>query len=261
MRVYQFRHIRADGQCSHLFPDISRHGRLSGDGCRRSVSESMTSPPAHGDGRTIFLIDGWSAFRRSLRLFVEAAGYRVVGEADSLTRSRCRRRCLASRRRGHPRSGPRRGSTLGDDLAKLRSASRVASFVLLTAEPLRSGRRATLHAGRQLVPDEARRSGRPAERARRRRSAGTASCRVPSVMVLHRPEPSSHAAVPYSDHILTQARAGDPLACRSGSFKRHGSQRCCGSPHSRLRFHLTNIFRKLRVRNRVGSRSTAEHDG
>ena len=43
----------------------------------------MTSPPAHGDGRTIFLIDSWPAFRRSLCLFVEAAGYRVVGEADT----------------------------------------------------------------------------------------------------------------------------------------------------------------------------------
>ena len=85
MRVYQFRHIRADGQCSHLFPEISRHGRLSAERCHRSVGESMTSPPAHGDGRTIFLIDGWSAYRRSLRLFVEAAGYRVVGEADSIS--------------------------------------------------------------------------------------------------------------------------------------------------------------------------------
>ena len=85
MRVYQFRHIRADGQCSHLFPEISCHGCLSAERCRRSLSESMTSPPAHGDGRTIFLIDGWSAYRRSLRLFVEAAGYRVVGEADSIS--------------------------------------------------------------------------------------------------------------------------------------------------------------------------------
>ena len=74
-------------QCSHLFPEISRHGCLSAERCRRSVGESMTSPPAHGDGRTIFLIDGWSTYRRSLRLFVEAAGYRVVGEADSTPRA------------------------------------------------------------------------------------------------------------------------------------------------------------------------------
>ena len=44
----------------------------------------MTSPPDLGDGRTVFLIDGWHIFRRSLRLFVAAAGYTVVGEADTV---------------------------------------------------------------------------------------------------------------------------------------------------------------------------------
>ena len=134
MRVYQFRHIRADGQCSHLFPEISCHGCLSAERCRRSVGESMTSPPAHGDGRTIFLIDGWSAYRRSLRLFVEAAGYRVVGEADSISAAAA-----------HVGLGAADVVILDPgwewrdvraDLARLRDANHAVAIVLLTATPL-----------------------------------------------------------------------------------------------------------------------------
>ena len=134
MRVYQFRHIRADGQCSHLFPEFSRHECLSSSRCRRSVGVSMTSPPAHGDGRTIFIIDGWAAFRRSLRLFVEAAGYRVVGEAETADESVG----SASLAAAHivVLDPGRTWRALDDDLTMLRSASPRGAFVLLASEPL-----------------------------------------------------------------------------------------------------------------------------
>ncbi|HEY7795335.1 MAG TPA: response regulator transcription factor [Gaiellaceae bacterium] len=41
------------------------------------------APPGHDDLPAVFLVDSWVSFRRSLRLFLEAAGYRVVGEADT----------------------------------------------------------------------------------------------------------------------------------------------------------------------------------
>ena len=94
----------------------------------------MTSPPAHGDSRTIFLIDGWSAYRRSLRLFVEAAGHGVVGEADSLARAASTTVLAAA---DVVIIDP--GASWVDvatDLATLRRTASGASVVLLTAEPL-----------------------------------------------------------------------------------------------------------------------------
>ena len=135
MRVYQFRHIRADGQCSHLFPEISRHGCLSAERCRRSVGESMTSPPAHGDGRTIFLIDGWSTYRRSLRLFVEAAGYRVVGEADSISAAAAGT-WVSARPTSSSSIPDGSGGTSGPISRGFVSANHAVAIVLLTATPL-----------------------------------------------------------------------------------------------------------------------------
>jgi hypothetical protein len=34
---------------------------------------------AQGNGPAVFLVDSWTGFRRSLRLFLEATGLRVVG--------------------------------------------------------------------------------------------------------------------------------------------------------------------------------------
>ena len=93
----------------------------------------MTSLPAHDDSRMIFLVDGWSAYRRSLRLFVEAEGHGVVGEADSLTRAMSTKVLAAA---DVVIIDP--GASWVDaaeDLARLRRASG-ASVVLLPAEPL-----------------------------------------------------------------------------------------------------------------------------
>jgi DNA-binding NarL/FixJ family response regulator len=44
----------------------------------------MNGQSADSDARTVFLVDGWISFRRSLRLFLEAGGHRVAGEADTV---------------------------------------------------------------------------------------------------------------------------------------------------------------------------------
>ena len=94
----------------------------------------MTSPPEHGDSRLIFLIDSWSAYRRSLRLFVEAAGHGVVGEADSLTRAMSTP-VLAAADVVMIDPGPSWGD-VAEDLTTLRRGAPTASIMLLTAESL-----------------------------------------------------------------------------------------------------------------------------
>jgi DNA-binding NarL/FixJ family response regulator len=47
----------------------------------------VSPPPADSHAHAIFLIDGWASFRRSLRLFLEASGHRVAGEADTVERA------------------------------------------------------------------------------------------------------------------------------------------------------------------------------
>ena len=114
----------------------------------------MTSPPEHGDGRTIFLIDGWSAFRRSLRLFVEAAGYRVVGEADTAEEAAGAAGLAAAHVVVLDPGQTRRA--LAEDLATLRSASPRCTFVLLPAMPLEQTSCGRAKSRRLRVPDEER---------------------------------------------------------------------------------------------------------
>jgi DNA-binding NarL/FixJ family response regulator len=96
---------------------------------------SMTRRPRGDDDvRTVFLIDGWPAFRRSLLFFVEAAGHRVVGEADSVDRA-----TSAAGLESADVVIIDPGEDWVDvraDLAKLRRAAPTAAVVLLTAEPL-----------------------------------------------------------------------------------------------------------------------------
>ena len=220
MRVYQFRHIRADGQCSHLFPEISRHGCLSAERCRRSVGESMTSPPAHGDGRTIFLIDGWSAYRRSLRLFVEAAGYRVVGEADSISAAAA-----------HVGLGAADVVILDPgwewrdvraDLARLRDANHAVAIVLLTAAPLATDVARQAHGASvdaQLTKEASPRGDSC--------HCGDRTARKPD-----RPEPRPPPPLGATEPDSSGAR--DPDARRSRDSPTTSSATFCGSPSNRF---------------------------
>ena len=255
MRVYQFRHIRADGQCSHLFPAFSHHECLSWERCRRSVGVSMTSPPAHGDGRTIFLVDGWPAFRRSLRLFVEAAGYLVLGEADT-AEAAAGTVGLAAASVIVIDPGPKRDA-LADDLAQLGRATPRGGIVLLPAEPLEQSIVA------QLLPlgvsAYLTKNADPADLLNALAVAAAGRfVMLPRDMVLPRPvvAPSPPAERPsltrHEREVLTLAAAGYSNA--------RIAEVMWVAPQA-IRLYLSNIFRKLRVKNRVGAIRTAEHYG
>ena len=247
MRVYQFRHIRADGQCSHLFPEISRHGCLSCGACRLNVSEPMTRPPAHGDSRMIFLVDGWSAYRRSLRLFVEAAGHGVVGEADSLTRA------MSTTVLGAADVVIIDPGTawveVAEDLAKLRRAASGASVVLLTAE--------------SLPPEVVAQAVQAGISSYLTKGAGPADILNAIAVSLF----SGYVFVPR--HVVNDTPR-ESLSHRDGVFRPHLTRReqeilmLVADGHSNRRiaeimwvaaqtvkFHLTDVYRKLGVRNRA----------
>ena len=236
MRVYQFRHIRADGQCSHLFPEISRHGRLSAERCHRSVGESMTSPPAHGDGRTIFLIDGWSTYRRSLRLFVEAAGYRVVGEADSISAAAA-----------HVGLGAAdvvildpgwEWRSVRADLARLRDANHAVAIVLLTAAPLATDVARQAHGA--SVDAQLTKEASPEEIL-----ATVAIALCGNLIVLGRGHP-----LHWERPNLTR-REHEILMLVEEGLPDHVIGDILWVAEQTVRFHLVSVFRKLGVRDRA----------
>ena len=215
----------------------------------------MTSPPAHGDGRTIFLIDSWPAFRRSLCLFVEAAGYRVVGEADT-AEAAAREASLAS---AHVvvLDPDHNWDALADDLATLHSLSPRGGIVLLPAEPLEQRIVAqTLHLG---VCAYLTKNADPADLLNALAVAAVGRFVVlPQSMVLPRPglEPAPKADAP----VLTR-REREVLTLAAAGHSNARIAEVMWVAEQSIRFHLANIFRKLRVRNRIGAIRTAEHYG
>lgn len=90
----------------------------------------MTRRPARTDAPTVFLVDGWGSYRRSLRLLLEASGYRVVGEADTVAGVRDADVVVLEPARGWPE--------LEGELRTVRSSAPRAGIVLLSSAPLRA---------------------------------------------------------------------------------------------------------------------------
>jgi DNA-binding NarL/FixJ family response regulator len=215
----------------------------------------MTSPPGHGDGRTIFLIDGWSAFRRSLRLFVEAAGYEVVGEADT-AEAAVGVASLATANIVVLDPG-RTWRALDDDLTMLRAASPRGAFVLLASEPLEQRVVAqTLHLG---ICAYLTKIADPADLLNALAVAAAGRFVVlPQHWVLPRRhlEPEPQATLP----VLTR-REHEILTLAAEGHSNTSIARMLWLAEQSVRFHLTSIFRKLGVSNRVGAIRTAQHYG
>jgi DNA-binding NarL/FixJ family response regulator len=215
----------------------------------------MTSPPAHGDGRTIFLIDGWPAFRRSLRLFVEAAGYRVIGEADTAEEAAGAASLVAADvvvlDPGQKRDA------LADDLVKLGRASPRGGIVLLPAEALEQGLIAQLlHLG---VSAYLTKHADPSDLLNALAVAAAGRFVVlPQCMVLPGPvlEPAPKADPP----VLTR-REREVLTLAAAGYSNARIAEAMWVADQSVRFYFANIFRKLRVRSRIGAIRTAEHHG
>jgi DNA-binding NarL/FixJ family response regulator len=209
----------------------------------------MTSPPAHGDGRTIFLIDGWPPFRRSLRLFVEAAGYRVVGEADNAEEAVG----SASLAAAHVvvLDPDQTQHALADDLAMLRSASPRCTVVLLPAGSLElSVVEQTLHLG---VCAYLTKNADPADLLHALAVAATGRFVVVPRHVL--------GPAPTADPPVLTRRERELLTLAADGYSNARIAEVLWVAEQSIRFHLANAFRKLRVTNRAGAIRTAQHYG
>ena len=196
----------------------------------------MTSPPAHGDGRTIFLIDGWSTYRRSLRLFVEAAGYRVVGEADSISAAAA-----------HVGLGAAdvvildpgwEWRSVRADLARLRDANHAVAIVLLTAAPLATDVARQAHGA--SVDAQLTKEASPEEIL-----ATVAIALCGNLIVLGRGHP-----LHWERPNLTR-REHEILMLVEEGLPDHVIGDILWVAEQTVRFHLVSVFRKLGVRDRA----------
>ena len=218
----------------------------------------MTSPAGHGDSRMLFLIDGWSAYRRSLRLFVEAAGHGVVGEADSLTRAMS---TTVLRAADVVIIDPGTAWVeVAEDLAKIRGASCGASVILLTAEALSPE-----------VVAQAVQAGISSYLTKR---AGPTD--ILGAIAVSRS--SGYVLLPR--HVVERTRRDQPLSHPDGLSRPYLTRRereilmlaAEGHTNGRIaeimwvagqtvKFHLSSVYRKLGVRNRAEAIEAARRLG
>jgi DNA-binding NarL/FixJ family response regulator len=206
----------------------------------------MTSPPAHGDGRTIFLIDGWSAYRRSLRLFVEAAGYRVVGEADSISAAAAHVGLAAADVVILDPGWEWRG--VRSDLARLRDANHAVAIVLLTATPLATDVARQAHGA--SVDAQLTKEASPEEIL-----ATVAIALRGNLIVLSRGHP-----LHWERPNLTR-REHEILTLVAKGFPNHVIGEILWVDEQSVRFQLVSVFRKLGVRDRAAAVQRAEAFG
>jgi len=219
----------------------------------------MTRRPAGDDDvRSVFLIDGWSAFRRSLRLFVESAGHRVVGDADSLDR--------AAATAGLPAvdvvifdPGPD-WVEVDADLAKLRKGAPGACVVLLTAEPL--PQHTVAKAVRAGISSYLTKRADPADVLRAidiGRPGGLVL--VPRDVLTGEPRERSFSyptGVALPD--LTR-REQEILSLIASGYSNRSVAEMLWVAEQTVKFHLVNVYRKLGVRNRADAVQAARRLG
>ena len=195
----------------------------------------MTSPPDLAGRRTVFLIDGWHIFRRSLRLFIAAAGYTVVGEADTVD--------AAATMPGLAVADivvldPGVAWTdLAVDVATLRGVAPSVALVILTAEPLEPD--ASSVALRAGVDAQLTKEAGPAELL-----GALALAAAGNFVILPRGRPA-HEQLPE----LTRREREILTLIAQGLSDRVVANILWVAPQT-IDFHLANVFRKLGARNR-----------
>jgi DNA-binding NarL/FixJ family response regulator len=217
----------------------------------------MTSPSAHGNSRTIFLIDGWSAYRRSLRLFVEAAGHGVIGEADSLTRA-VSTSVLAAADVVIIDPGAA-WVEVAEDLAKLRRAASGASVVLVTAESLPS--EVVAEAVQAGISSYLTKRAGPADILNAISvSLSSGYVFVPRQVVNGTPprEPLSH---PYGLRSHLTRREQEILMLAAAGHSNGRIAEILWVAAQTVKFHLADVYRKLGVRNRAEAVEAARRLG
>lgn len=223
----------------------------------------MTPQSADSDARTIFLVDGWISFRRSLRLFLEAAGHRVAGEADTVDRAAE----MADVRAAdvvvlEPRLD---WYDLERDLTTLRFAAPAAGIVLLSSDSVPAHlifRAVQFGVSAYLTKREG-----PAELLRAieaassqdfvmlpRRLVAGATARLPHVA-------ASLAKAGGARHVHLTRRELDILYLASAEYSDREIAHILFVTNQTVRFHLDNTFRKLSVTTRAGAIAAAKRLG
>jgi DNA-binding NarL/FixJ family response regulator len=199
----------------------------------------MAWRPADRDARSIFLVDDWPGYRRSLRLFLEASGHHVCGEAGAVDQ--------AVGRRGLHQAQvvvlepEREWEDLERDLTKLRSAAPAAGIVLLSSAQL--PRETVLNAIRAGIGAYVSKVVHPDELLR---AIGAASSRG-HVMLPRRLFPAPD---------LTR-REQEVLMLAAASFSEREIADTLYVTGQTVRFHLGNVYSKLGVTSRAAAISAA----
>jgi DNA-binding NarL/FixJ family response regulator len=214
------------------------------------------------DARTVFLIDGWSSFRRSLRLFLEATGHRVVGEADTVD-------CAA----GMPGLStvdvvvlePKPDwSELDRDLRALRVAAPDARVVLLSSKPIAADlvlRAVDAGVGAYLTKHEG-----PAELLSALETASSRGFVMLPRSLLSGATDRRRAMAPNevargAGHPQLTRRELAILSLAAASHSDSEISRILWVTDQTIRFHLNNAYRKLGVTTRADAIASATRLG
>jgi DNA-binding NarL/FixJ family response regulator len=211
----------------------------------------MKGRSADSDACTIFLVDGWASFRRSLRLFLATSGHPVIGEADTVSRAaemyRLRDADVVVL---EPST---EWSVLQSDLATLRRTAPAAGIVLLSSQPIPTLVLVeAVHAGvsacltKQNEPAELRRAIAAALSKDLvfvpRRLLQETSARLEKAISLSAASDARRLG-------LTQ-REIEILVLAAESHSNRQIAEVMWIADQTVKFHLSNVFRKLNVRNR-----------
>lgn len=236
---------------------------MAGRGSGVSSFQSMTRQSADSGARTVFLVDGWMSFRRSLRLFLEATGHRVVGEADRVARAaemgdlRATDVVVLEPRLDWPH--------LERDLTTLRLAAPAAGVVLLSSEPVPA--QLVLRAVESGVSAYLTKRDGPAELLH----AIEAALSREFVMLPRRLLAEAPVRRVYVKASLEQARAAERLhltrreleilSLAAASRSTREIAQVLFVTDQTVRFHLDNIYRRLGVTTRADAIAAANRLG
>jgi DNA-binding NarL/FixJ family response regulator len=222
----------------------------------------MTPRPADSDAPRIFLVERWASFRRSLRLFLEASGGHVIGEADTVARAVETHLLFGADVIVLEPSAE--WPVLRRDLVRLRHAAPEAGIVLLSSEPLRTSVLVdAVHVGVRACLTK--RDG-PAELRR----AIEAAVSKDFVFVPRRllQEASTRHEEPIPLHVQSEARRLGLtrreikiLSLAATSRSNREIALLLWVADQTVRFHLANIYRKLNVRSRAEAIEAAKRMG
>lgn len=223
----------------------------------------MTRQSADSDARTVFLVDGWISFRRSLRLFLEAAGYRVAGEADTVDHAA---EMVSLRGVGVVVLEPRLDwAELERDLTTLRLAAPAAGVVLLSSESVPA--HLVFRAVQSGVAAYLTKGDRPAELLRAIEAAFSQDfVMLPRRLVTRAIARSPQLTAPLeeargAEHPRLTRRELEILHLAAASYSNREIAQFMWVTNQTVKFHLGNTFRKLGVTTRANAVAAARRLG